>query len=152
VPHIAWKERADAFETENKALISKFAVEDVKPRRLTEGQKSSLTDLLANCGIRPKSISVIFSQSDREAAEFAHDIANAIDDAGIEGKAHNGFMYDHDPRDSGLKIIWGNSATTRTLADSLHEEFKSMNFSPERRKTKYKDSLAIVVARSPESD
>lgn len=117
------------------------------PRTLSDDQKASLADALSNCGIKPKSISVLYDGASEECVDFAVDIGDAIEMAGIATSVHDGIMLGRSAKDRGIKLYVGKSKTMQSLATVVFEQFTKFGFSPERRKTQTPDNLFIDVCR-----
>jgi len=118
------------------------------PRTLDAEQKASLADTIRNSGIRPKSINVCYDPVSAECADFAADISDAIEMAGIHTVVHDGALLSRNVKDRGIKIYSGKAKTTQLLADAFFEYFKVIGLSPERRNVGPRENLFLDVCRS----
>ena len=116
-------------------------------RTLTDDQKSSLADVIRASGIRPEKITVTYDNAEAECADFAADIGDAIEMAGIITSVHDGVMLGRSVRDRGIKLYCGNSAVMKKLCDVIFNELKSLGFHPERRNAENMNKFFIDVAR-----
>ena len=145
------RDRRIALESENLKL--KKMVQRPKKRHLNEEQKASLSDAIRDAGVRPETMNVLYTPTSDESADFAADIGDAIKGAGMDCVVPNGAMFDHNPRDRGIKIFHGKSKSIIALAEAVQARFKELGFHPEKRPhTENDDKIFLYVARSPEMD
>lgn len=125
------------------------AIEEKQDRRsLNDEQMGVFAGMLRKSGVRPQSINVIYD-NDPESKDFAADIGDAIQQAGIESTVHHGPMYTGQPRDRGIKIIRYKSKILQALAEQIAGQLREFGHLSEQRDCD-QEQIFIVVARKAE--
>ena len=116
------------------------------PRRtLSEAQKASLAKAVGE--VHQDEFFVVYTPVSSEVADFASDIAEAVDLAGIKCLVHTGVFVDHDPRSRGVYVYYMTDDDAPT-AQSVRDTFLGFGYAAKAEKQKGAGGVYIYVARA----